>query len=397
MKFIFRSLFFVGLAASLFPAYGSAPAKRSPDQVLVVVNTASPTSRAIAADYVRKRQIKNILPVKCGDSALNPENETLAAADYTALIEQPVRAYLASHPQIDFIVLTKGIPIRVKGGETGNTAGGGVASPSLDSCLAALDYASLPDAKKYHFMGQDATGYAWANRYWNASEPFSHAKFGGYLVSRLDGYTRGEAMALVTQALAAEKNPPKGKVLLDVQSDFGLGDKASQPAPAIDFLVSAESPWSDFNADMAHAAEVLKARGIPFELDLSPQFIGHRSDLAGYYSWGSNDPHFKPQAYASLRFAPGSISDTAVSTCARTFLPATGGQTLTADLIAHGLSAAKGYCDEPWLQACSSPTIVLDRYTSGYTMAESFYAGSRFVGWEDIVVGDPLCAPYPAR
>jgi len=27
-------------------------------------------------------------------------------------------------------------------------------------------------------------------------------------------------------------------------------------------------------------------------------------------------------------------------------------------------------------------------------MAESFYAASRFVGWEDIVIGDPLCCPY---
>ena len=27
-------------------------------------------------------------------------------------------------------------------------------------------------------------------------------------------------------------------------------------------------------------------------------------------------------------------------------------------------------------------------------MAESFYAASHFVGWEDIIVGDPLCYPY---
>jgi hypothetical protein len=27
-------------------------------------------------------------------------------------------------------------------------------------------------------------------------------------------------------------------------------------------------------------------------------------------------------------------------------------------------------------------------------MAESFYAASRFVGWEDVIIGDPLCCPY---
>ena len=88
------------------------------------------------------------------------------------------------------------------------------------------------------------------------------------------------------------------------------------------------------------------------------------------------------------------LVDTAVSTCARTFLPTTGGQSLLVDLLAHGLTCGKGYVNEPLLQANASPTIVLERYTSGHNMAESFYAASRFVGWEDVVIGDPLCCPY---
>ena len=42
-------------------------------------------------------------------------------------------------------------------------------------------------------------------------------------------------------------------------------------------------------------------------------------------------------------------------------------------------------------------TIALDRYTAGYTMAESLYAASHFVGWEDVVIGDPLCCPFGGR
>jgi hypothetical protein len=37
---------------------------------------------------------------------------------------------------------------------------------------------------------------------------------------------------------------------------------------------------------------------------------------------------------------------------------------------------------------------LFDRYTKGWTLAESFYAASRFVAWEDIVIGDPLAMPY---
>ena len=139
---------------------------------------------------------------------------------------------------------------------------------------------------------------------------------------------------------------------------------------------------------------MLIARSIPDELDLTPVFIGNRTNLLGYFSWGSNDARYSNQAYETLLFAPGSIGDTAVSTSARTFLPTQGGQSLLEDLIAHGLTCGKGYVNEPLLQANASPTILMSRYTSGYTMAESFYAASRFVGWEDVVIGDPLCCPY---
>ncbi len=144
---------------------------------------------------------------------------------------------------------------------------------------------------------------------------------------------------------------------------------------------------------MRLAHELMRARHISSALDLSKRFVGNRSNLLGYFSWGSNDAKFSSAAYESNRFADGSICDTAVSTSARTFLPTQGGQTLLVDLIAHGLTCGKGYSDEPLLQAIASPSIALDRYTSGYTMAESFYAASHFVGWQDIVIGDPLCTP----
>jgi uncharacterized protein (TIGR03790 family) len=88
------------------------------------------------------------------------------------------------------------------------------------------------------------------------------------------------------------------------------------------------------------------------------------------------------------------VCETAVSTSARTFLPTHGGQSLISDLIAQGVTGAKGYTDEPLLQAVASPSILLDRYARGWTLAESYYAASRFVAWEDIVIGDPLCRPF---
>jgi hypothetical protein len=70
---------------------------------------------------------------------------------------------------------------------------------------------------------------------------------------------------------------------------------------------------------------------------------------------------------------------------------------MIADLIAQGITGVKGYTDEPLLQSNVSPTILMDRYTHGFTLAESFYAASHFVGWTQIVLGDPLTRPYPSQ
>ncbi len=297
-------------------AHAGNTGKRNPDEVLLVVNTNSPISLAIASDYALKRQIKNVLSIQCQDSAISTSNETILLTAYAQSIENPIRNYLATHAGIEFIVLTKGIPIRITGSsmgscdEHGQVPAGIRGHPSVDSTLAALDYANLPGTMKISITGSGAIGLAYSNRYWNATEPFSHAKYGGYLVTRLDGYTEADARGLVSKALEAEQGLAHGTMLLDVQPIFGLGDKATQPAPITGTIILRESPWSEYNADMQHANDLLTNRGISVELDLTPAFIGGRSNLLGYFSWGSNDARYSASAYQNLIFAPGSLSDT---------------------------------------------------------------------------------------
>ncbi len=371
------------------------PKVRDTDRVLVVRNANSPVSRAVADDYAKRRPVANVLSVRCQDSAASPANETISFAAYEQTIEKPIRAFLTAHAIVDFVVLTKGVPIRITDAP-GRGLGG--RRPSLDSYLAALDYDKMPGAKSIRLSDSGFTGTAWANRFWNAPEPFTHAKYGGYLVTRLDGYTEADARALTTRALAAEqlgRPPANGKVLLDTCPAFGYADRRSQPRSVTSD--SGELNFNEYNADMQRAADILRSRGMPVELTQTDVFAGKRTGLLGYVSWGSNDRHFDADAYHSLRFAPGAVGETAVSTSARTFLPTQGGQSLIADLITQGVAGVKGYTDEPLLQAVASPSILFDRYTRGWTLAESFYAASRFVGWEDIVIGDPLCRAYQAR
>jgi PKD repeat protein len=44
--------------------------------------------------------------------------------------------------------------------------------------------------------------------------------------------------------------------------------------------------------------------------------------------------------------------------------------------------------------AIADPSILFMRYSGGYNLGESYYLASQFVGWQDVIVGDPLCNPY---
>ena len=81
------------------------------------------------------------------------------------------------------------------------------------------------------------------------------------------------------------------------------------------------------------ANDHLTARNIPVLLDTTDLFLYPATvigisggspysvlpiKMAGYVSWGSNDAHFSSAVFGRLRFAPGAIAETAVSTSAST-------------------------------------------------------------------------------
>jgi len=288
--------------------------RHTADEVLLVYNADSPISTAIAKDYAARRRVTRMVAIHCPDSAAWTARETISLVDYKRAIAGPVGEFLSRHPEINFLVLTKGVPIRIDGGETGSRSERTAANlhPSVDSYLAAMDYSTIKGAVKISIHGSGAEGFAWLNRYWKQNVPFSHKAFGGYLVTRLDGYTQSDAEALVTRSLAAETETIAdmhgGKVLLDVQPIFKFKntDVAGQPLD-VTGPISDESDYGSWNADMVKAGNLLMARNIPTELDPGEMFVGDRSNLLGYFSWGSNDGKYSERAYESLRFAPGSI------------------------------------------------------------------------------------------
>lgn len=321
--------------------------------VLVVAARRSPDSMDLAQAYAKAYNLptKQICTLDC------LPGEEVKLVDFRKTIQRPLYEYLTRNgleTQIDYFVLTKGIPIRIQQGRF-----------SVDSALMAIPL-QLPFAKE---MG------AWhRNPYFGATQPFSRKKYGFYLATRLDGYILSDAKALITNSLKAKR--ANGTFLLDLD-------------PRRD-----KEGYTAINESMREAAKLLRQRGYEVVLDSSLDFVGGERNLMGYYSWGSNDGSFSSFLYRSLRFRPGAIAETAVSTSARTFNRTTGGQSLIADLIENGVTGVKGYVSEPFTPALCRAHILFDRYTQGRNLAESFWAATPFIQWKDLVIGDPLCAPY---
>ena len=326
-------------------------------RVLVVANQNDPDSTRLARYYVDRRGVprENVVLVQ------TTPNERIPLPQYETEIHQPIKAALAKTKNpVDFILLVRGLPLR-------NAEAFG---DSIDSRLMAdgLPLQKLP-------VGNDRFDIA-VNPYFGKSEPFSHAKFGFYLVCRLDGYTFEDAKALVDRSLSAKPN--KGPFLLNKARNRNTADS-----------------YGELQTTLDKAAGLLKAKGLDAVLDEGAHYPGSASPVAGYVTWGSNDSAFKPEVYAGLRFLPGAICETFVSTSARSLRkPVPAGQSAIGDLVAQGVTGVKGYVNEPYSLALAKADILLDRYTSGYNLAESFYMASPVTHWKDVVIGDPLCSPY---
>ena len=70
-------------------------------------------------------------------------------------------------------------------------------------------------------------------------------------------------------------------------------------------------------------------------------------------------------------------------------------QSLTADYLEEGASAATGHVGEPYLGYTPRPDLLFPAYLSGRNLAESFYLSIPALSWQNIIIGDPLMTLGP--
>jgi uncharacterized protein (TIGR03790 family) len=365
-------------------ASGHAASAQSPENVAVVVNDNSAASQVVARHYVQKRAIPeaNVIHVKA------PVDETVERPVYLAAIEQPIADALARgglQDRILYIVLTKGVPLRVAGsvGESGTMA-------SVDSELTLL-------YRKMVGLAFPAPGFV-PNPYFLADHPvaearrFSHRDYDIYLVTRLDAFTVEEAQTLVD---AASMPTSSGLIVLDQRN--ALVSRAGEDI-------------------LAKAAETIRTLDTPERvmLETTSKAATTPSPVLGYFSWGATDPQLRSR-FSGLHFAAGAIAATFAGSDARTFQPPPPGwtpmkdptnratwfggapQSLIGDLIREGVTGAAGSVAEPFLQGAVRPDVLFPAYISGFNLVESFYLATPYLSWQTVVVGDPLCQPFARK
>ena len=372
--------------AACFAVTGARVAHaQSADNVAVVINDASQASVRIGEYYVRSRGIPaaNVIRLKTSDQ------EEITRAVFAATIEAPIGNALTRgglQDRVHYIVLTKGVPLRVAG-----TAGLDGTVASVDSELTLL-YRKMTGGDPVPARGTVANPYYLASRGIGEAQRFSHRSHDIFLVSRLDAFTVDEAIAMIDRARAPVA---EGRIVLDQRGTFGnqTGDE-----------------W------LAEAARRLKALGLGDRVVLDSARAAARglSSVIGYYGWGSNDPSNMVRR-VEMAFNPGALAATFVSTDARTLLPppdkwvpsgewsnkaalfAGSPQTLIGDFIREGATGVAGHVAEPYLQSTVRPQILLPAYVSGFNLIESFYLAIPHLSWQTVVIGDPLCNPFPRK
>ena len=348
----------------VFVLVGVLPGLRAqtPDQVLIVVNKQSGSSKTIGEYYARKRKVPvaNICVIDA-----NPSEHTTREA-YISDIEKPIGNCLVSarlQEQILYIVTTLGVPLLIEGDSKGTAS----TTASVDSELILL-YRKLK-GETFQTRGALYNGF-----YGQIKAKFQHPQFGMYLVNRLAAYDLEDVKRMIDKALVAKR---AGNVVIDQKFlDQTDGDK-----------------WLGEAADRLPRDHVI--------LDKSIGVLKALGDVIAYASWGSND-RARNDRNLGFRWLPGAIVSEYVSTNARTFIKPPEGwrlgknysgsqQSLLADYLHEGATGGGGHVDEPYLNFIARPEILLPAYYSGRNLAESFWMATPAVSWMNIVIGDPLC------
>jgi uncharacterized protein (TIGR03790 family) len=387
----------IALAAAWCGLFASvADAGGGPENVLLVVNANSNSSKSIANHYIQLRQIPacNVLYIDWqGDI------EWCSIAKFRQRLLTPVlktiEARKLSH-QIDYVIYSSDFPWRVEFHEyfpdrkppsgvkpfaslTGATYLWRYTlakSPALAS-LASNWYVPASDADNHSACQKlgdiESRGFD-ASYMWNADgtriedEKLGHQ----YFLSTMLGVTSGrgntvdEVFSYLDRAASADGHRPRGTVYFMKNGDVRSRTRDACFDEVVAQLISLGVP-----------AQVLPGKIPRGAKDIAGLMVG-----AAKFDFAS----------AGDTILPGAICEHLTSTGGA--LKIDSAQTPLTDFLRFGAAGASGTVAEPYaIQAKFPLPSIHVHYARGCSLAESFYQ-SIAAPYELLIVGDPLCQPW---
>jgi hypothetical protein len=365
-----------------------ARAGGGPENVFLVVNSASWASQTVANHFIALRNIPplNVFYVDWTGGFESIDAETLREKILGPALDAAERRGLRGH--IDYLIFSSDFPysIDLSTDFIGRFKFPQVATPacSLNSSayLYNLLYSKMPTIMEFrinHYMRgfadreTDPPSHGFRSWYgWGNKGELLEAGGQPFLLSTMLAVTSGrgnsvrEAVAALERSVAADATHPKGTIYFSKTDD--VRSQKRQPG-------------------FAKAVEDLKQLGVRASIIGTPLPAG-KPDVAGLmtgvadFSW----PHSKS------KILPGAICENFTSFGG--IMAEGSSQTPLSEFMRYGAAGSSGTIVEPMAIAEKFPwPTVQVHYARGCSLAESFYQ-SLFAPTQVLIVGDPLCQPW---
>ena len=375
------------LALLLAGAPRSVRAGGGPENVMLVVNAASPASIEVANAWIA---LRNIPPINVFMLPWEGSRESIPIGTFREEILRPILQAIDGRrlsSQIDQIVYSTDFPWRIDfRDELPAPLVGHDNYPSASLTGLSTQYAAILSRQPTYLevgsnrywrplsddgIPRETQGFrSWYG--WGAAGELLEAGGPRYLLSTMLGVTNGNANTVaevvsgLATAAAADGTRPLGTIYFAVNKD-----------------VRSTTRSRDFNAIVRELAR-LGVQGELFEGTLPVR----KKDVAGLMT---GTPNFVWDKAAST-IVPGAICENLTSFGA--VFTANTGQTSLAEFIRSGAAGSSGTIIEPFaLQDKFPHPSIHVHYARGACLAEAFYQSIRSP-YQILVVGDPLCQPW---
>lgn len=206
-----------------------------------------------------------------------------------------------------------------------------------------------------------------------------------YMVSRLDGNSYNDVIQLIDRSATPDYSGD-GTWVIDPHTYY-----------------YPEAYYNDYNSydsyTLVNTKDKLTQLGfnINYQNDRSRSFITSNSNpVIGYQSWGAHagmDSNYITNTL-TFNYLNGAVFNSIESFNGTSMNPAyrMDKQGLISEFITKGGSGGPCTCYEPYLGGNDNSQYFFPAYAMGYGLVDAAYMGIPYLGWRNIVIGDPLTA-----